>query len=449
MNTQTQNAHISKAMQVIPQVLQAKGLDSPREWLATERDGRRYLFAVMDVNRALQSTGSLKPYFDSNLTHDMSTLLGGAPVVLGNHSGLRYCVPLSTPPRLPANAPLPDSIPFDTLPLGVGFSGAISARPEVFISGLVTGAQGSGKSTFLKALAFSARAHGWAMYLADAKGHTFNPDAWNTVAATPVAQTGGELMALVELLDAELNRRAKLYRAVARDGLLPDNLDEYNREAAQRGSERLPYFIFIADESNTFFKMKGVADALEPVIQHGRKWGLVAVMAAHSWRADDASRSLTMLFHTRACFRVDDDTTGAVALGSKVWGKKAMGLNRPGRGLLAFGGQRPQLFQSHSLDKERERALLVATRNGESPAPTISDVEKRALTAARKTGGRITIALAQQAAGISERQAEKLLTEWRSRGWARKDARQANAHVLTEAAPEQMMNAERRTMNDE
>jgi len=107
------------------------------------------------------------------------------------------------------------------------------------------------------------------------------------------------------------------------------------------------------------------------------------------------------------------------------------------------------LFQSHSLDKERERALLVAARNGESPAPTISDVEKRALTAARKTGGRITIALAQQAAGISERQAEKLLTEWRSRGWARKDARQANAHVLTEAAPEQMMNAERRTMNDE
>jgi hypothetical protein len=161
MNTQTQNAHIDKAMRVIPRVLQAKGLDTPREWLATERDGRRYLFGVMDVNRALQSTGSLKPYLDSNLTHDMSTLLGGAPVVLGNHSGLRYCVPLSAPPRLPANAPLPDSIPFDTLPLGVGFSGAISARPEVFISGLVTGAQGSGKSTFLKALAFSARAHSW------------------------------------------------------------------------------------------------------------------------------------------------------------------------------------------------------------------------------------------------------------------------------------------------
>ncbi len=434
MNTQTQNAAIDKAMRVIPQVLRAKGLDTPREWLATERDGRRYLFGVMDANRALQFTGSLKPYYEPNLTHDMSTLLGGVPVVLGNHNGLRYCVPLSAPPRLPANAPLPDSIPFDTLPLGVGFSGAITARPEVFISGLVTGAQGSGKSTFLKALAFSARAHGWQLYLADALGHTFNPDAWSMVAAAPVAQTGGELMALVELLGAELTRRSKLYRAAARDGLMPGNLDEYNREAARRGLERLPYFMFIADESNTFFKTKGVADALEPVIQHGRKWGLVAVMAAHSWRADDASRSLTMLFHTRACFRVDDDTTGAVALGSKVWSKKAMSLNRPGRGLLAFGGQRPQLFQSHSLDKERERALLAAVRSGEPPAPMISAVEKRALTVAREAGGRMTKAMLM-AAGLQERQARSLMEQFVMRGWARKDNMQANATVLTEAAP--------------
>ncbi len=441
MNTQTQNAHISKAMKVIPKVLRAKGLDTPREWLATERDGRRYLFGVMDANRALHSTGSLKPYYEPNLTHDMSTLLGGVPVVLGNHNGLRYCVPLSAPPRLPANAPLPDSIPFDTLPLGVGFSGSINARPEVFISGLVTGAQGSGKSTLLKALAFSARAHGWQLYLADALGHTFNPDAWNTVASAPVAQTGGELMALVELLGAELARRSKLYRAAARDGLMPGNLDEYNREAAPFGTlragcggERLPYFMFIADEGNTFFKTKGVADALEPVIQHGRKWGLVAVMAAHSWRADDASRSLTMLFHTRACFRVDDDTTGAVALGSKVWGKKAMSLNRPGRGLLAFGGQRPQLFQSHSLDKERERALLVSARNGEPPAPMISAVEKRALTAAREAGGRMTRATLA-AAGFQERQARSLMEQFVARGWARQDNMQARATVLTEAAP--------------
>ncbi len=57
-----------------------------------------------------------------------------------------------------------------------------------------------------------------------------------------------------------------------------------------------------------------------------------------------------------------------------------------------------------------------------------------AIAEAQMTGGRIAIALAQQAAGISERQAENLLTEWRSRGWARKDARQADAHMLTEAA---------------
>ncbi len=434
MDAQTKT--IKQALRAIPQVLGAKGLTTRIDWVAAGRDGRRYLFAVLDVNDAIRASGSLKPYCDPGLTHDMSTLIGGHPVVLGNHSGLRYCVPLTAAPRLPANAPLPDSIPFDRecVPLGVGFSGAIGARPETFISALVTGAQGSGKSTLLKALAFAARAHGWALYLADARGHTFNPDAWNTVAASPVAQTGGELMAMIRSLAAELNRRAELYRAVARDGLLPDNLDDYNREAARRGSEQLPYFVFIADEANSFLKVKGAGEALEDVIRHGRKWGLLVVMAAHSWRADDAARSLTMLLHVRVCFRVDDDTSGTVALGSKVWGKKAMSLNCPGRGLIAFGGGRPQMFQAYNLDRERERALLVAARNGECPVLALSDVERRALTAARANGGRMTLATLT-AAGLHERQARRLVEQFALRGWARKDTMQANATVLTETAP--------------
>ncbi len=58
-----------------------------------------------------------------------------------------------------------------------------------------------------------------------------------------------------------------------------------------------------------------------------------------------------------------------------------------------------------------------------------------AIAEARMAGGRIALAMSQQAAGISERQAEKLPTEWRTRGRACTDAGQATAHVLTEAAP--------------
>ncbi len=39
------------------------------------------------------------------------------------------------------------------------------------------------------------------------------------------------------------------------------------------------------------------------------------------------------------------------------------------------------------------------------------------------------------AAGLANGRLKNLLAEWRSRGWARKDAMLANAHVLTETTP--------------
>ncbi len=68
------------------------------------------------------------------------------------------------------------------------------------------------------------------------------------------------------------------------------------------------------------------------------------------------------------------------------------------------------------------------------PLLALSDVERRALTAARANGGRMTLATLT-AAGLHERQARRLVEQFAARGWARKDAMQANATVLTEAAP--------------
>ena len=89
-----------------------------------------------------------------------------------------------------------------------------------------------------------------------------------------------------------------------------------------------------------------------------RKWGVVIVLAAHNWRAKDVSRGLFAMFRQPGCFRVADDTSGAVALNSRRWGKQAMKLRQPGRGILLLDG-RYQVFQAYRLSPEQERQGLA------------------------------------------------------------------------------------------
>ena len=429
-----QDAVLHAALRQLPAALTARGL-TPHicEWLVTQRDNRRYLFGVVDVNSAIREHGSIKPYAAPSLLHDMSTLLKGRPVVLSNTTGLRYCVPLTDPPRLPNTAPLPESAPRDGLLIGVGAQGAITAPPKIFLNALVAGAQGSGKSNFLKTLAVTAGRHGWRLYLADAESHTFAPESWGPLAVAPVAETPEAFMALIAAIAAELNRRSNLYQAVARDGLMPADLAEYNREAARAGGEPLPYLLLLADEANSFFDKPGMAEALAEIARRGRKWGLVMVLAAHSWRAKDVPRTLSGLLPTRVCFRVADDTSGAVALNSKVWGKKAMDFTQPGRGLLLLNGQR-QPFQAYCLSEQQERAWLRAGRAGERPAPVLNELEKRALSAARAHHDLLTLKVLMDA-GLSEREAERMQMKFFARGWAKKDRNNNNAWTLTGDAP--------------
>lgn len=426
---------ITRAMDIIPKVLYAKGLQARLDWITTGRNGQRYLIAVIDEEHALLANkGTLSKFHDWRLTHDIETLMGGHRIVFDNHSGLRFIVPLNKAARVPSQAALPDGVEHNTLPIGVGMKGPAHIHARDYISGLITGAQGSGKSTHLKALAFSALRHGWSLYLADARGHTFNPDTWNALTAAPMARSEEELLIVAEALEAELKHREELFRAMAEHTvLMPEDLEEYNREAARRGLDPLPYFMFIADEANSFLTNE-VVRVFTEVVKHGRKWGLLVAMGAHSWRGDDISRSFSMLFHTRLCFRVDDDTTGTVALSSKSWGRQAMKLKEKGRGLFALGGQTPQLIQGYYLERERERALLMAALQGRRPGPSLTNEEITALEAARAAGGKISNEVLVKV-NLSPRLARRIIDAFAQRGWARKDPMRNNAYFLTEKAP--------------
>ena len=63
----------------------------------TQLAGMTPLIAVLDTAKL----GDHSPYINPDLLHQLSTDLGGLPVYLSNHSGLRYVVLLSPLPKLP------------------------------------------------------------------------------------------------------------------------------------------------------------------------------------------------------------------------------------------------------------------------------------------------------------------------------------------------------------
>ena len=425
-----------KAMRVVDEVLTAKGLAAGLSWYVTAMNNQHWGIAVLDTGEAIRQNGSLDGYYKPSLTHDIKTLMGGRTVILGNTNGIRFYVPLTNPPRLPIDSPLPEVVESNTIPLGVTLDGPVTATPDEFISCLVTGAKGAGKSSLLKMLAYVACRQGWTLYLCDAKGHTFNPDAWSMLSAMPVAMTRDDTLAMVKNLDDELNRRSVLFRRAAEhnDWIMPATLAEYNRLAARFSLETLPYVFFIMDEGYTFLKMDGVVQALTPVVQHSRKWGLCCVVATHSWRADSVTRDFSMLFHIRVTFRVDDDTTGTVALNSHMWGKRAMRIHTKGRGIIVPDSKRIAMFQAYYVKEQRERELLVQAHARQPAEPMLSETETKALKAAHQNEGKMTLAILKEA-GVPEREANRLLSKWRDRSWLRKEPQQGNAHILTEHAP--------------
>ena len=411
----------TKTAEVIQRVLVDElKLEPPSKFWMVEDGQFHWLIAVMDAQNLRHP---IARYTHEGVRHQLSTAVGGLPVALSNSSGLRFGVLLSGRPQLPRSLTFP-GMPGerDVIRFGMGLRGEVSLHAKKMINMIVCGGQDSGKSTLLRMMAYTNRFHGAKLYLADSQEHTFNPDAWNPLAAMPVAGSRSALMTLLARMQAEVEERSVLFRQAAQNsgGIPPEDIDAYNQVAYP-----LPRVWFFGDEMNTYLSERAVQERIADLARVGRKWGVHLVVAGHNWRGEDIPRGLSAMFPTRLCLRVADDTSGRVTLDDHRWGRQAMKFKVPGRAVLRTSKfETIQLYQV-TLDQERE---WLAGTSAPSPLPANEmEIVKRSLD---EEEGKMTLEFLM-GKGLTDTSARQLSERYEALGWLKKDAARDNARFVT------------------
>jgi hypothetical protein len=407
------------AAQIIQHVLVNElRLMPPKGYVLTERNGLVWLLAVMDV---LALGRNIEAYANEKTVHHLSTALKGVYVGLANHTGLRYAVLLSPRPHLPKLVEFPGFGQADCFRLGMSLRDEINLTADELQNAIISGPPGAGKSNLLGLLAHTMRRNGWKLYLADPQGHTFNPDVWNKLAATPVAGSLDEVKMLLAQMDAERQARQAQYRAAAGESIPPENLAEYNRLTG----ENLPRFALLFDESNTWLKQ--VLEQVTDLARQIRKFGGHVLLAGHDWHASDIPRSLSAQFATRIALSSTDDTAARVTLNNDRWGKWT--INKPvGRAVVRnqkFGYLPMQVYR---VTAEMQREWFSSLEN----LPALNEIEQLvAQKALHETGGKISLEILM-GWGIGQGKARRLQEDWKLRGWAKNDPQKSNGLFITD-----------------
>ncbi len=177
----------------------------------TRLAGMTPLIAVLDTSKI----GDHSPYVSADLLHQLSTDLGGLPVYLSNHSGVRFVVLLSPLPKLPRKVDLPLDVPRGKLGVGVRFTGQpVLLDWETFLHLAVLGNTGSGKSIFLQSLVFQAIRDEMQVLLSDIDQTTFGMLEGHPNLVAPIATTPQDALGLIEKALAECDHRVALFKAL-------------------------------------------------------------------------------------------------------------------------------------------------------------------------------------------------------------------------------------------
>jgi hypothetical protein len=398
-------------------------LTPPQEFYLDATGEHAWLVAIL--NPAALG-GKINTYINPQTRHQLSTALGGKPVLLSNHSGLRYGVLLSEKPKLPFPVAYPDGLQAlgGGVPLGVTLGKKLHPPAASLMNVLVGGEQGSGKSGLMHLFAYAACQNGWKIYAADPRQMTFD-ETWNGLTLAPVASRANEVNDILAKMEMEMDRRAELFRSVRFGGLPAGNIDAYNTVV---GAEKaLPRIFFLVDEANTFLADDRVEARVRDLSRQPRKFGMHFVLAAHDWRSDGGiPRGISANFHTRICLRVADDTSGTAVLGNPKMGKAMMKVTKPGRAIVFLDGRFTRV-QLYKLADEQVVSMLTAGK----PAPLLTgderDLAERALM---ETNGKISREVLM-GWGLSQTQAIRIAETWTARGWAAKDPLRDNATYIT------------------
>ena len=358
-------------------------------------------------------------YESAETTGRISLAIGGLPIVITQRkSHMKYIIPLTGRPHLPRMVELPAESHPDRVHLGMRHNQRAVIKPWDQLGHImVAGKTRTGKSAFLRLLAFQALRAGRTLAIADNDRSTFpmlkdHPSLFEPIAADPESAA-----ALIERLSDKCDVRARLFEGMTG---FPDRLDEYNKLAEQHGVSKLPHILVILDElSNTIIatkSRKGLTEAIGALGMRGLKFGLQIVFAAHEFTKEqigivrpqcetvicfrNEAREMSALMGCAGAERIPQDRTGMMV--TNKWGK----------------------LQAFFLDKSR-------LGGGSDQTQPLSENESAlAWRAIREAGGKMTIELLM-VWGLGQQDARRLGDDWELRGWLKRDAAQGNARYVT------------------
>lgn len=386
--------------------------------------GMTPLIAVLDTTRI----GDHAPYVSPQLLHQLSTDLGGLPVYLSNHSGIRYVVLLSRLPKLARKIPLPLDVPAGQLAIGVRFTGQpVVLEWDKFLHLAALGASGSGKSVLLQSIVYQAMREGMKLYLSDIDQGSFGALAQSPYLAAPIAKTMAETLGLVEQALAECDRRAEIFNLLPEH---PKNLAEYNAVAQQRGLESLPRMLVVVEEASSVLTAMGGAkgamgEALATLGWRGRKFGIHFIFAAQEFTKDLTGPMRAQVGMT-VCFRVDpSEKQMAARMGCP--GAERITLNCQGLAVSNhYGPLQCYYFDPALFGTEAAPASIRML------TPFDESIARRALA---ETDGKISLDILVKTFGMGQGAARRLQDNWKLRGWAANDPKRSNGLYMTPNHP--------------
>lgn len=411
---QYQQAAASAAQTALTVLAARPGTDpaAVRNWLLTRTpQGDVWLFAELDDQRIPR----FEPY--EAATHHLSSSLRGMPVLVSNHTGLRYAFLLSPARRLPKQVELPSVLPGRVL-IGQKARGGMAGGEWGKVGHMiVAGMTGSGKSVTLRCLVYQAIKQEFALVLGDLDGATFPMLQSHPALMSPLVGTSREYIEALRIAYVETERRARLY---AQAGNFPEKIDEYNHWASGQ-AEPLKRVLVVLDEFNSAVSDTGgpngqLAKLAALVAWRGRKFGVSLVFAAQDFSKEVIGRVRDQVGAVIAHRARSEEVARNLGLAAAV----RISENRPGRALTDRWG----LVQAYFVRK----SMLLA---GEGSMDGLTADERvLAERAMRETDGKISRDVLVSW-GMTQGQASRLVDVWSVRGWAAKDIQRANATYIT------------------